>query len=174
MSNLSNVIVGGSVVFNPTILGEVLRGSCFYMVYDQKKQSAELFHNNGESGGRTILEIRNVSHESVVKLAEGMGLKSDSDCGLCCFWSRSIPIIHLYHDGSEDAEKIRLEACRLNIECRVVKINYHPWHLHRGMFKYTPDSWLVHGVIKEMQRWAEMWGVKSYLNKPATAKEVSA
>lgn len=176
MSNLSNVIVGGPVVFNPNVLGDVLKGSCFYMRYDEKDQSAELFHNHGESGGRTILLIKNVSHESVAKLAKDMGLKSDRESDFCCFWSKSIPIIHLYHDGSEDAEKIRLEACRLNMECRVVPINGGPWHLNSGMHRYSPDSpfWSADNVIKEMRNWAKAWGLKSYLNKPSVVAQVSA
>jgi len=180
MSNLSNVIVGGPVVFNPTFFGEVLRGSCFYMHYDQKSQSAKLFHNNGESGGRDILTIKNVSHESVAKLAKGMGLKSDRDrdreSDSCCFWSISIPIIHLYHDGSEDAEKIRLEACRLNMECRVVPINGGPWHLNSGIHRYSPDSpfWSADNVIKEMRNWAKMWNLKSYLKEPSETAQATA
>lgn len=90
MSNLSNVIVGGPVVFNTTVFGEVLKGSCFYMHYNEKKQSVKLFHSNGKSGGRIILLIKNMSHESVAKLAEGMGLKPDSNHDSCCFWSRNI------------------------------------------------------------------------------------
>ena len=176
MSNLSNVIVGGPVVFSPAFLGEVLGGSCFYMSYDEKKQSAELFHNNGESGGRTILEIRNVSHESVVKLAEGMGLTSyKKNDPSCCSWYRSVPIILLYHDGSEDAEKIRLEACRLNMECRVVPISPgDSWRLHQGMYEYKPDFWPADKVIEEMRRWAKMWNLKSYLKEPSMSVTAQA
>jgi len=79
-------------------------------------------------------------------------------------------MIHLCHDGSEDAERIRLEACRLNMECRVIEIGYHPWHVHQGMYRYEPDYWPADKVIKEMQKWAEWWHLKSYLKKA----EVSA
>lgn len=176
MSNLSKVIVGGPVVFNPAVLGSVLNGSCFYMSYDEKEQSAKLFHNNGESGGQDILAIKNVSHESVTKLAKGMGLKPDREGSSCCFWSRSVSIIHLYHDGSENAERIRLEACRLNMECRVVPINCGPWYLNSGMNRYSPDSpfWSADNVIKEMQNWAKMWKLKSYLKEPSALAEATA
>ena len=159
MSNLSKVIVGGPIVLNPTVLGEVLKGSCFYMHYDKDKEIAKLFHNNGKSGGRDILEIRNVSHESVTKLAEGMGLKPDFDRDTCCFWSKNLSIIHLYHDGSADAERIRIEAYRLNIECRVVIIKKGPWRLYHGMYEYSPNSWPA-DVMQVLKRWAEMWGTK--------------
>lgn len=176
MSNLHKVIVGGPTVFNPTVLGSVLNGSCFYMTYKCEDQSARLFHNNGESGGQDVLVIKNVSHENIAKLAEGMGLKPDREGNFCCFWSRSVPIIHLYHDGSEDAEKIRLEACRLNMECRVVSINRGPWYLSSGMHSYSPDSpfWSADNVIKEMRNWAKTWNLKSYLKESSATAEATA
>ena len=165
MSKLSDVIVGGPVIFNPAFLGEVLKGSCFYMSYNSKELSAELFHNTGQTGGRIMMIIKNMSHESAVKLAKGMGLKPDREGGDCCFWSRSVPIIHLYHDGSEDAEKIRLEACRLNIECITVKINKRPWYLINGMYRYDPTTWPADKLIIEMKHWAkDLWKIKGWVD----------
>jgi len=174
-ADISQVVVGGIVIFNPNVLGEILSDSCFFMRYKVEDRSLEFFHNNGD-GGRTIFVIEGISHESAAKLARGAGLKAGDkeNDELDCFWEKSMPIIHLYHDGSEDAEKIRLEACRLNLKCRVKKISHEPWFLTNGQFIYSSKSnlWSVNSIITEMQGWAEKWGTKDKFRN--VQKQVSA
>ena len=148
---ISDVIVGGPVVFNSEELGKILKDSCFHLSYDLENQQAELWSNDG-GGGRVILVIKNLSHESAAKLAGGMGLEGGPDKG-CCFWGKFVPIIELCHDGSEAADTIKLEAFKLNIVCKVRKTRGH-WAVNHMQFQYSLPYWPLEKVLEEMKKWA--------------------
>mgnify|MGYP001588210629 CR=1 FL=1 len=152
MSNLSNVIVG-NVVIHPALV-EFLKRSHYFMKYDQDKETITLSVNDGD-GGKTLIEIRNASHENAVKLAEKLDLKSsDRYLDHACFWSKYYEVLHLYHNGSEEAEWLRIEIFKLGIPCRVRKmVTEKPWALHMGQGSYKPPMWTATKVVEEIKRW---------------------
>ena len=144
MDNISSVVLSGTIIISPHVLGGILGESCFYIFYDPKDFSAEFCHNDN-SGGKTIMRIQNVSHETIQKLAIGMGVKPDYKGDHCRSWSKTAFIIDLYHDRSEEAESIKIEAFKLGITCKVHRIKAHNggvvichWSLRHGMYLYEP------------------------------------
>lgn len=130
MQNFNKKVVVGNIMMRPDILRKYLAKSHYFMKYDTDKEMLEFNANHG-AGGETLFEIRNVSYESAIKLAEGLGLKGDGASPL--HWGKWNPVMHLNHDGSEDAEQIRLELLRLNIphtvakESGVLALTFHPY-----------------------------------------------
>jgi hypothetical protein len=146
MPNLDRVIVG-NVVIHPT-LTEFLKRSCYYLKYDQDKETIILSANDGY-GGKTLMEIRNASHENAKKLAKNLGMESP---GTSCFWSKYSEVLHLLHDGSEEAEWLRIEIFKLGIPCRVMKsANVKGWRLQMGQGSYGPPMWTAKKVLVEIK-----------------------
>ncbi len=152
MSKLDLVIVGNVVIHSA--LAEFLKRSEYYMGYDQEKETITLSVNDGD-GRKCLMEIRNASHENAVKLAKNLHLESsDRDPDHSCFWSKYNSVLHLLHDGSEDAEWLRIEIFKLGIPCRVRKFRPLPqrgWELHMGG-SYGPPMWSGPKTLEEIKR----------------------
>lgn len=148
MSNLDRVIVGNVVIY--PALAEFLKRSHYFMKYDPDKETITLSVNDGD-GGRDLIQIRHASYENAVKFASNLGLKSP---GPSCFWSKYCEVLHLYHNGSEEAEWLRIEIFKLGIPCRVRKmVTEKPWALHMGQGSYKPPMWTAAKVVEEIKRW---------------------
>ena len=140
------------------------------MSYKPETETITLSANDG-SGGRDLLLIRNSSYENAVKLAEGLGLQSDTK-STPLSWYKWNPIYRLWHDGSEDAEKLRMEMLSLGL----------PFHLS-GFYTNTynkesrrtwawcdsgicaPPMWSVNSVLKEIREAAKRYE-KQLTTKP--------
>ena len=150
VSNLNRIIVG-NVVIHPA-LAEFLKRSCYYMGYDPDKELITLFANDG-GGGQDLMQIRNASHENALKLAKELGLKTQNlDQDHACSWDKYCEVLHFYHNGSEEAEWLRIEIFKLGIPCRVRKIvTEKPWALHMCQGSYGPTMWTVKKLLKEIK-----------------------
>jgi len=150
MSKLDCVIVG-NVVIHPA-LAEYLKRSHYYMKYDQEKETITLSVNDG-GGGVDLIEVRNASHENALKLARELDLRSsDKDIDRACFWSKYHPVLHFYHDCSDDAEWLRVEIFKLGIPCRVRKnAVLKSWDLNMGQYSYKPPMWTVQKTLEQVK-----------------------
>jgi len=153
MSKLDRVIVG-NVVINAFTLSKFLKRSHYFMNYDPDKEKITLTVNDGD-GGRDLIEIRNASHENAVKFAKELGLKnSNIDQEHACSWSKYHEVLHLYHNGSEEAEWLRIEIFKLGIPCRVRQmVSERPWALHMGQGSYGSAMWTAAKVLEEIKRY---------------------
>lgn len=112
MSDLVTRVIVGNVVLYPGNIKQYLAKSCYFLLYDPEGEKLTLNANHG-GGGQILFEIRNASHESAVKLAEGLGLEADGESPV--MWSKWNPVLRLHHDGNADTETLRLEMLRLGI-----------------------------------------------------------
>ncbi len=150
MSKLDCVIVG-NVVIHPA-LAEFLKRSHYFMSYEPDKETITLSVNDGD-GGKNLIEIRNASHENALKLAKELGLKTRNlDQDHACSWSKYYEVLHLYHDGSDDAEWLRVEIFKLGIPCRVRKnAILKSWDLVMGQYSYKPPMWTVQKTLEQIK-----------------------
>src|SRR3989338_285367 len=150
MSKLDLIIVGNIVIY--PALAKFLKRSHYYMKYDQEEERITFSVNDGD-GGRCLFEVRNASHENALKLAKELVLKSlDRDPEHACFWSKYYEVLHLFHDGSEEAEWLRIEIFKLGIACRVRKTS-RIWALHMGQYSYGPTMWTAAQALEEIKRY---------------------
>jgi len=112
VSDFTDKVIVGNIMLNPHLIKKFLKKSHYYMVYEPKSEKIAFSANDG-NGGDTLLEIRNASYENAVKLARELGLKSDRDTPL--YWSKWNPRLYLYHNGTKDAEAVRVELLKSGI-----------------------------------------------------------
>ncbi len=150
MSKLDRIIVGNVVIY--PALAEFLKRSHYFMKYDPEKEMITLSVNDGD-GGKDLIEIRNASHENALKLAKELGWKTrNTDKDYACSWSKYYEVLHLYHNGSEEAEWLRVEIFKLGIPCRVREmVTEKPWALHMGQGSYKPPMWTAKKVLEEIR-----------------------
>ncbi len=153
MENFERKVVVGNLAMYPETLREFLIKSDYSLHYDPETEKLVLHACHGH-GDRDLFEIRNVSYESAVRMAEGLGLKSDRDSDTPLIWSKWHPVLHLDHDGSEDAEKVRMEMLRLGVAHNVYY--NEPWFaLHvKGLIHRSP-SWSANQMLDIIREIAE-------------------
>ena|SRR5258708_6199638 len=119
MQPFDKVLIGNVVIYAKQ-LRDCLKKSHYWLVYHD--ETITLMSNHG-GGGEQVLEIRNASYESAVKLADQLGLKQSGSLQNPTEWSKWNPFIGLVHDGSADADKLLLELAKRHIPYRVVTGN---------------------------------------------------
>lgn len=160
MSDLLDRVIVGNVVFYPA-LKEFLKKSYYYMSYDPTEEVIKFSANHG-GGGQDLFEVRNVSYENAQKLAEELGLNS-SMSGRTTSWAKWNPVYKLWHDGSEDAEKIRIEMLRLGMSFNLVQgghrtdLNGQSHWAWCSNCTYTPPMWSPERVIEIIQHEADLY-----------------
>ena len=153
--SLARVIVG-NIAINPSVVREFLKKSHYFMTYKPETETIVLTANHG-NGGVDLLSVRNASYENAVKLAEGLGLLSDGRT-TPLMWSKWNPIYRLSYDGSEDAERLRMEMLRLELPVIVRAGGYYSvrgeksWAWENGCYIYMPPMWTVDMVIDEIRK----------------------
>lgn len=130
-------VLVGNVLINPEVLRSILKKSHYYARYEKDKDLLTFSVSDGY-GGETVFQIRNISHESARKLAEGLGLKADSRYPEQeCSWSKWNPVYKLYHNESLEAEEIRMEALRLGLSLIIKNISSDAeWVFCYDIFEY--------------------------------------
>ena len=113
MKDLNRVIVG-NVVLHGIGIRKFLKKSCYSLSYDPEKETIPF---KGD-GGELLMEVRNASHESAVKLSEQLGLERSNNLSVCD-WSKWNPQAELEHDGSEDADRLQAEIQKVGIPLKV-------------------------------------------------------
>ena len=109
--NRAKILVGNITIY-PEKLKRYLLKSHYFMDYSEKENRVELFANHGR-GGEPLFIINNIPYESAAKLAEGLGLKADGEYPTN--WGKWNPVLQLNHDGSIEAESLRVELLRLGV-----------------------------------------------------------
>lgn len=142
-SNLERVIVG-NVVLHGSVIRRYLKKSVYLLKYNPDTETISLCANHG-GGGEALMEIRNASHESAVKLAKELGLEDRGGSTECC-WSKWNPILTLYHDGSEEAESFRIEMLKLGLPFTLFK-KAEEWGVSFGQGSHTPPMWKADVVL---------------------------
>ena len=140
------VLVGNTVIY-PEHLRQFLQKSHYFMDYSERLDQVTLFANHGR-GGQPLITINNIPYESAVKLAAGLGLESHGDYPTS--WSKWNPVLYLESDGSEDAERLRMEMLRLGIPHRVYKSVTLGLVINNGI--HCPPMWSMEqlfGLIRE-------------------------
>lgn len=112
MGKLDDKVLVGNVVMYPGTILQCLVKSHYWLTYNPEAEKITLNVNDG-SGGQVLFEIRNAPHESAAKLAEGLRLVGEGPEPLV--WNKWNPSVHLYYDGSQDAETLRLELLKVGM-----------------------------------------------------------
>lgn len=143
----------GNLTIEPTILRQFLKKSCYYITYEAD-QKRILFWANDGNGGKTIMEIDCASHENAEKIANGLGLKQEGESDSWSVWN---PKLYLDHDGSPDAEELRMEMLRLGIPYELRKSDklalIEPIS---GMgHRYTAPTWTKEKMLEIIRKTAK-------------------
>lgn len=109
-------VIAGNFCFYPETLLRFLRKSCYIATYDERREVFVLDANHNDGGAR-LLEIRDIDYAGASRIAKELGLKQEDPSR----WAKRLPVLHLDHDGSEEAEKLRLEMLRLDVPHTVYK-----------------------------------------------------
>lgn len=149
MSDFRKKVLIGNIVLCPDIIKQYLIKSHYFLVYNSQGEKLTLNANHGR-GGEVLFEIRNVSYESACKLAEGLGLKCDSSNELSCVWSKWNPILILSHDGSADAETLRMELLKLGIP-HIIYSRSETLALSNGQGIHKSPAWTVQQMLEIIQ-----------------------
>ena len=121
MSDFVDTLVSGDFTAYGRIISKYLvRAGNLFLNYDPKTATMKLWANDG-GGGETIFEVRNISYASVAQFAKDLDFKSDTDGSDPTGWNRCYPLPRLHHDGSEEAERLRMEFLRLEIPVKIVR-----------------------------------------------------
>ena len=145
MENFERKVVVGNLGIYPDVLREFLVKSEYLLNYDPETEKITLRVNHSH-GSRVIFEIRNVSYENAVKLAERLGLKSDRDSETPLIWSKWHPVLNLEHDGSKGAEEVRVEMLRLGVAHNVYYNARRLALIIKGWI-HEPPSWTVDQML---------------------------
>jgi hypothetical protein len=89
MSDFRKKVLVGNIVLHPDIIQQFLIKADYNLLYDTPKDKLTLIVGEGGFDEKVLFEIRNVPHESALKLAEGLGLKHISSNELLCVWSNN-------------------------------------------------------------------------------------
>ena len=154
MADLLVRVIVGNIVFHPEVLRDFLKKSHYFMLYKAETETI-IFKANDDSGGREIFSIRNASYENAAKLAVGLGLTGDGVRPYLC-WTKWNPSYKLDHDGSEDAEKLRMEMLSLGMPFKLHKTSKE-WSWNNGRGVYQSPMWTVGKVLVEIRKEAELY-----------------
>jgi len=144
MPGLDGKVLIGNVVLYPALIRKFLKKSHYWLTYDPKAETATLSANHG-GGGETLFVIRNAPYESVVRLAEELGLHGDGSAPV--MWDKWNPVLHLNYDGSTAAETVRMELLRFGVPftqslgCREFGLVAHD-----GL--HSPPMWTLEMILK--------------------------
>ncbi len=145
---LGKLVIGNAVI-DARSLRDFLIKSHYWLTFEPKDGTIRLSANHN-AGGVCLLEVRNASHENAVRLAEELGLKSDGR-DPAVSWTKWNPVLELDHDGSESAERLRIEMLRLGIPFRLVS-GCRELALIANQGRHTPPMWseeAMLGVIRK-------------------------
>ncbi len=148
---LGKLVIGNAVIDGRS-LRDFLVKSHYWLTFDPKTQTIRLSANHN-AGGVCLFEIRGASHENAVRLAEELGLKPDGR-EPCTGWSKWNPVLELEHDGSETAERLRLEMLRLGIPFRLSR-DRRELALIAGQGRHTRPMWTEEAMLGVIRKTAE-------------------
>lgn len=163
MSGVLARVIVGNVIINPKVLIKFLKKSHYFMEYKPEEMLIRFRANDGD-GGEILFEIGNASHENAVKLAEGLGLKSEMKESVATLWAKWNPIYKLWSDGSGDSEALRVEILKSGIPCHFHNSHYgvdsrgnKSWAFQTSGCIYRPPMWKADGIIKIIREDAERY-----------------
>ena len=139
IATLTSSVVGNFTI-EPAMLRGMLKKSCYFLDYDRNKRKIVFWFNDG-GGGKVIFEIEHSSYENAKKIAEGLGLAETQNC----HWSVWNPKLALYHDGSDNAEMLRLEMLRLGVPHSTIKSD--TLALGDSPVRYTAPAWTAEQML---------------------------
>lgn len=160
MKEFENRVIIGDIILFPKIIREFLVKSHYFLTYDPGTENLKLNVNHG-SGGQVLFEIRRISYESVTKLAKDLGLKGESEAPL--IWEKWNPILCLHHDGSKEAEMLRVEMLKLGVPHTVHQCEV--FGLTDGQCLYESPMWSVKKILQIIRKVAKRYK-ESLTTKP--------
>lgn len=156
MDNSLDKVIVGNLAISPATLRRYLKKSHYWLVYRPDTETITLTANHN-LGGEQLLEIRNASYENAERLARELGLAADGAGGQPCLWSKWNPVVELDHDGSEDAEALRLEMLRLGLPHVVRRRQQGDWAWIDSCGSHSPSMWTREMVLKLIREAAERY-----------------
>jgi len=151
MSDPLSKIIIGNVAIRAASLREYLKKSHYWLTYDPDRETITL-NANHNAGGEVLLEIRQASYENAERLARELGLKADGRTT----WHKWNPVYELDHDGSAEAEALRMKMLALGLPHKVYR-NRRQWALLLHQGSHTPPMWTVDVLLKMLEEEAERY-----------------
>lgn len=105
-----DLVLVGNLLIDPVVLRKCLKKHSYHLKYDPEREITELIVDDGNFS-EVVWEIRNISLESVEKLAVGLGLTK----GAGYYWSKDNIFITLLDDGSSDAIELQAMMVRAGV-----------------------------------------------------------
>jgi len=154
-NSLSATVVGNVEIFGKT-LRNFLQKSHYYLFYKPETRTAKLYVNH-IGGGKPLVVFHNVGYEVARKFAENLGLLPDDEKkDKPLFWAKWNPVLALFHDGSSDAEALRMEMLRLGIP-HVVHRDCPEFSLRDSGSIYKKPSWTSEKIMEFVREIAERY-----------------
>ncbi|HUZ92618.1 MAG TPA: hypothetical protein VNG29_01310 [Candidatus Paceibacterota bacterium] len=144
----------GNITIAPRHLKSLLKKSSYYLDYDPAERKIRFWANDG-GGGVPIFEIEQASFENAEKIAKGLGLENESD-GVACHWHRWNPKLTLRDDGSENAERLRMEMLRLGIPHEVQRDSELGLVVHDRIHRLS-SGWTIEQLLIEIRNTARIY-----------------
>jgi len=155
MGNSLDKIIVGNLAISAANLRRYLKKSHYWLAYHPETETIA-FTANHNGGGEQLLEIRNASYENAERLARELGLTADHEGAQPCLWTKWNPVVELAHDGSDDAEALRLEMLRLGLP-HTVRRSGRQWAWIDSAGAHAPTMWTKEMVLQRIRETAERY-----------------
>lgn len=156
MNHFQNRVIVGSTVLYPKVLRQFFRKSRYYLRYESEEGELILIADHDQVN-RILFEMKDVSYESAVKVAADLGLtaKENKD-NTPTVWTKWNPILQLWHDGSEDAEILRVEMLKLGIPHNIRR-NEEKLCIINDRGAYKSPIWTADKLLEIIRETAERY-----------------
>ena len=156
MTDFQDKVIAGNVVLYPKVLREFLTKSRYFLRYEPEEEELILMADHDQAS-RVLFVMRNVSYETAVKIAVDLGLTAkENRYNTPTIWTKWNPILRLCHDGSEDAEILRLEMLKLGIP-HIVRRNEEVLCLINDRGAHRSPAWTAEKMLEIARETAETY-----------------
>ncbi|MBI4160557.1 MAG: hypothetical protein HY506_01470 [Candidatus Yanofskybacteria bacterium] len=137
--------VVGNIIINGPELRNFLKKSHYFLTWDRNTHTITLEANHFY-GGVVLFKIKDASHAEAKNLAAELGLEgAGDDASIWCKWN---PIFCLEHNGSAEAEELRVEMLKLGIPCIVREVRPDSTYaLRSNQSLFRSDMWSQLGLL---------------------------
>ncbi len=142
----------GRIELNAGALRKFLAKSHYYLSYDRDRYRAVLCANDG-GGGVELFALNDVPYVVAQLLAKELGLEGDGPAPTS--WHKWNPTLGLDHDGSADAEELRVEMLKLGVPHKICRVRDLALIGNGG--RHTRPMWDQASMLKIIRDTAERY-----------------